>query len=269
MGPEDRLFGTVGRVGDGARHEAGILRGVKRLELGHRAPELDLARGGIDKPDRDEPATYALVVWFDHDVGDRRYDRVDHHPDHLASRPIRAGSVGPNRDRLRSFHGCPPRSRIPTIGSGSPGDRKGPFATVPWWALALDGCHGQNLIYGISVPPGRWWPSQKEQVMPGVVVGIDGSEQSQQALDWAIKEAALRNAPLTVLAVHQVAGHYWTGRPEVYASDQPEADKMRQAAQDVVQKAIDASGGTGPASVTVRAVSGIAAQELINASSEA
>jgi len=72
-----------------------------------------------------------------------------------------------------------------------------------------------------------------------------------------------------VLAVHQVAGNYWTGRPEVYASDQPEADKMRQAAQDVVQKAIDASGGTGPASVTVRAVSGIAAQELINASSEA
>ena len=105
--------------------------------------------------------------------------------------------------------------------------------------------------------------------MPGVVVGIDGSEQSQHALDWAIKEAALRNAPLTVLAVHQVAGNYWTGRPEVYASDQPEADKMRQAAQDVVQKAIDASGGTGPASVTVRAVSGIAAQELINASSEA
>ncbi len=104
--------------------------------------------------------------------------------------------------------------------------------------------------------------------MPGITVGIDGSDYSQRALEWAVKEAVIRNAPLTVLAVHQVAGNHWTANPEIYPADAPEAEKMRQRAQDLVQKLIDASGGSGPASVTVRAVSGIAAQELIKASND-
>ena len=105
--------------------------------------------------------------------------------------------------------------------------------------------------------------------MPGIVVGVDGSEPSQQALEWAVKEASLRGTSLTVLAVHQVASNHWTRAPETYPADQPEAEKMREAAQDIVQKAIDAGGTPGPSSVTVRAVSGIAAQELISASGDA
>ena len=103
--------------------------------------------------------------------------------------------------------------------------------------------------------------------MPGITVGIDGSDHSQRALEWAIKEAVIRNTPLTVLAVHQVAGNHWTSNPEIYPADAPEAEKMRQSAQELVQKLIAASGGPGP-SVTVRAVSGIAAQELIKASND-
>ena len=105
--------------------------------------------------------------------------------------------------------------------------------------------------------------------MPGIVVGVDGSEHGQRALDWAVKEAGLRGASLTVLAVHQVAGNHWSGNPEVYPADAPETEKMRQAAQVAVQKSVDAAGAPGPASVTVRAVSGIAAQELIKASNDA
>ena len=105
--------------------------------------------------------------------------------------------------------------------------------------------------------------------MPGIVVGVDGSEHGQRALDWAVKEAGLRGASLTVLAVHQVAGNHWTGDPEIYPADAPEAEKARQSAQEVVQKAVDAAGAPAPASVTVRAVSGIAAQELIKASNDA
>jgi nucleotide-binding universal stress UspA family protein len=105
--------------------------------------------------------------------------------------------------------------------------------------------------------------------MPGVVVGVDGSEHSQRALEWAVKEAGLRNTSLTVYAVHPVAANHWTRAPEIYPSDAPEAEKMRQAAQEVVQKAVDAAGAPAPASVTVRAVSGVAAQELINASGDA
>ena len=38
--------------------------------------------------------------------------------------------------------------------------------------------------------------------MPGIIVGVDGSGHSRLALEWAMKEAALRHAPLTVLTVH-------------------------------------------------------------------
>ena len=40
--------------------------------------------------------------------------------------------------------------------------------------------------------------------MPGITVGIDGSAHSTRALEWAIKEAAVRHAPVTVLTVHSV-----------------------------------------------------------------
>ncbi len=104
--------------------------------------------------------------------------------------------------------------------------------------------------------------------MPGITVGIDGSGHSQRALGWAIKEAGIRKAPLTVLAVHEVAGNHWTGNAMTFPADQPEQEKTRQAAQEATQKAVEAAGEPGPASVTVRAVSGLAAQELISASAD-
>ena len=41
--------------------------------------------------------------------------------------------------------------------------------------------------------------------MTGIIVGIDGSDHSDHALEWAIREAAVRQAPLTVLTVQQPA----------------------------------------------------------------
>lgn len=105
--------------------------------------------------------------------------------------------------------------------------------------------------------------------MPGIIVGVDGSEVSRRALDWAVREAGLRGAALTVLAVHQVASNYWTGSPEAYPADQPVTEAMRRAAEEAVQKAVSQAGAPAPASVTVRAVSGLPAQELVGASSDA
>jgi len=105
--------------------------------------------------------------------------------------------------------------------------------------------------------------------MPGIVVGIDGSDNSRKALEWAVREAGLRGTSLTVLAVHQVATNYWTGAPEKYAADAPETEMVRQAAEDAVQKAVSQVGGPAPASVTVRAVSGVPARELVAASADA
>jgi nucleotide-binding universal stress UspA family protein len=105
--------------------------------------------------------------------------------------------------------------------------------------------------------------------MPGITVGVDGSEHSRRALEWAIREAGLRGAALTVLAVNQVASNSWTGSPEVYPADQAATETVRQAAEDAAQKAVSQAGEPGPASVTVRAVSGLPAQELVGASSDA
>jgi hypothetical protein len=46
--------------------------------------------------------------------------------------------------------------------------------------------------------------------MPGIIVGIDGSAHSRQALGWAVNEASVRHAPLTVLTVDQAVAGYWT-----------------------------------------------------------
>lgn len=106
--------------------------------------------------------------------------------------------------------------------------------------------------------------------MPGIIVGIDGSDNAQKALAWAMKEAAVRRVPLTVLTVHPEAMGAWGLRPISYPADQEEQDRARQAAEEVVQKTISQlDAESRPESVTVQAVSGIAADELIKASADA
>jgi nucleotide-binding universal stress UspA family protein len=106
--------------------------------------------------------------------------------------------------------------------------------------------------------------------MPGIIVGIDGSDNAQRALEWALKEAAVRRAPLTVLTVHPEAIGAWGLRPISYPADQTAQEQAQRAAQEAVEKVtsqLDAD--SRPASVTVRAVSGIPAEELINATGDA
>lgn len=105
--------------------------------------------------------------------------------------------------------------------------------------------------------------------MTGITVGFDGSHSAQQALEWAMREAAFRHAPLTVLTVHPVAASGWTGNPIILPEDQPEVDKARQAAEDAIAKAAAELGEPSAAPVTVRAVSGFPAEQLINASRDA
>jgi nucleotide-binding universal stress UspA family protein len=111
-------------------------------------------------------------------------------------------------------------------------------------------------------------PWKRESDMPGIVVGIDGSGNSQKALEWAVKHAAIEHLPLTVLAVHEVARSAWTGSPIVYPEDRPEEEKARQAAQDAVNKTMSEL-NTHPDPVTVQAISGQPANALIEASSTA
>jgi nucleotide-binding universal stress UspA family protein len=104
--------------------------------------------------------------------------------------------------------------------------------------------------------------------MPGITVGVDGSAHSQQALEWAMQEAAIRNTMLTVLSVHEVAANHWTGNPMIVPADRADEEKDRRAAEDLVAKVSGQLGESRPSSVNVVAVSGLAAQELINASQD-
>jgi len=72
--------------------------------------------------------------------------------------------------------------------------------------------------------------------METIVVGIDGSEQSQRALEWAAAEARVRGAKLRV--VHAwlevfISGYF--AAPAVY-----EREVVEQAAQEELDKAVAA-----------------------------
>jgi nucleotide-binding universal stress UspA family protein len=104
--------------------------------------------------------------------------------------------------------------------------------------------------------------------MPGIIVGIDGSDHSKYALEWAMKEAAIRHAPLTVIIVHPVIAGF-SGRPVAYPTDDALVEQARAAAQEEVDKTLARLGGPGPETVTVQAVSGFPAEVLITAGRDA
>jgi nucleotide-binding universal stress UspA family protein len=104
--------------------------------------------------------------------------------------------------------------------------------------------------------------------MPGILVGVDGSAHSQLALEWAAKEAGLRQTSLTVLTVHQAVRGFWGGTLR-YAGDEDLTDKARQAAQAETDKVVAGLGDPRPTSVTVTAVEGIPAEEILNAGADA
>lgn len=104
--------------------------------------------------------------------------------------------------------------------------------------------------------------------MPGIIVGVDGSGHSQRALEWAMREAALRHAPLTVLTVDPAIVGYFGGVVTT-AQDLALTEQVRAAVQAETDKALASLDGPHPESVTVVAVHGFPVEELVNASKDA
>jgi nucleotide-binding universal stress UspA family protein len=100
--------------------------------------------------------------------------------------------------------------------------------------------------------------------MSGIIVGVDGSGHSQRALEWGMKEAALRHVPLTVLTVHQAIRGY-SGGPAADPQDATRTEEALLAAQAEADKVLAGLDGPRPESVTVRAVHGFPAEELVKA----
>jgi len=127
-------------------------------------------------------------------------------------------------------------------------------------ALYSERSHGSLFSTGIS--------SKEMTKMPGIIVGIDGSVHSRRALDWAIHEAAIRKAPLTVLTVHQAAAG-WAG-PVAYPGDADLTAEARKKVQEETDSALEKLDEKDrPPSVTVEARNGFPATELLKAAEDA
>ena len=102
--------------------------------------------------------------------------------------------------------------------------------------------------------------------MSGITVGVDASEHSDRALEWAIQEGAARQQPVTVIAVHEVATNQWTGNPLVKEGDRAEEDTIRRDVEERAAKIAGRLGDAIPPELTVEVVSGVASRVLIDAS---
>jgi nucleotide-binding universal stress UspA family protein len=107
--------------------------------------------------------------------------------------------------------------------------------------------------------------------MPGILVGVDGSDHSRRALGWAMREAVHHSVPLTVMAVRPGPARpatqiYWD--VPTLPEDSHNADRTRAAVQEIVDKVANETGVTVP-EVTVTVTTGDAAEELVRASRDA
>jgi nucleotide-binding universal stress UspA family protein len=104
--------------------------------------------------------------------------------------------------------------------------------------------------------------------MPGIIVGVDGSGHSQRALEWAMKEAAMRHDSLTVLTVHQAIKGFF-GTAVISSEDSALIQRAREAAQAEADKVLAGLSEPHPDSVTVKAVHGFPVAELLAAGADA
>lgn len=103
--------------------------------------------------------------------------------------------------------------------------------------------------------------------MSGIIVGVDGSGHSHRALEWAMNEAAIRHTSLKVITVSQSIVSYWGVMH--YPQDEEIAEKLGQAVAEDVEKVRAKLGDAGPESITVQALGGIPAEEILKASRDA
>ncbi|MCO6005416.1 universal stress protein [Actinoallomurus purpureus] len=101
--------------------------------------------------------------------------------------------------------------------------------------------------------------------MAGIVVGVDGSADSDVALEWAVAEAERWKVPVTAITVAPRMVTIGAGAPMLGPVDQEMLQAMGEAARAAAEKA--AVGHEVP--INVRAIAGVPAEELLNASVDA
>jgi nucleotide-binding universal stress UspA family protein len=107
--------------------------------------------------------------------------------------------------------------------------------------------------------------------MPGIIVGVDGSDHSRLALGWAMREAAQHQVPLTVMTVRPAPVRpatriFWAVPDLPENSHNP--DLTRKAVQQFVDQVATETGVT-VREITVIVATGDVAEELVRASRDA
>ncbi len=102
--------------------------------------------------------------------------------------------------------------------------------------------------------------------MTGIVVGFDGSDGARQALIWAVDEAGRRGVPLTVITVVPLRVVFGPANAPVPGVVDEE---MLNAALSAARTAAGEAAAGRDVSVSVRAVAGAPAEELLDASAGA
>lgn len=103
--------------------------------------------------------------------------------------------------------------------------------------------------------------------MAGIVVGVDGSENSLDALRWAAEEARVRNALLRVVAIFN-APIMSTGY-EVVAPDPSDLAAASNTMLDAAVDSVREEGGLEGVQVATEVVEGHAGERLIELSHSA
>jgi nucleotide-binding universal stress UspA family protein len=104
---------------------------------------------------------------------------------------------------------------------------------------------------------------------PGIVVGVDGSPASRVAVDWAARDAAMRNVPLTLVHVANgvVAPLSQTPLPTGFGKWQQQ--RGRQFIDDAIRVAAEATIETGPVQVKTEMYYSATIPTLVDLSKEA
>jgi nucleotide-binding universal stress UspA family protein len=105
--------------------------------------------------------------------------------------------------------------------------------------------------------------------MPGIVVGVDDSAHAQKALDWAMREAGIRQVALTVMSVIPAMAGPWTGNPLSVPGAEKDIQHAEQAVEEAVAKSASGITGSQPPSISVKVFTGFPAEALVDASHDA
>jgi nucleotide-binding universal stress UspA family protein len=102
-----------------------------------------------------------------------------------------------------------------------------------------------------------------------IVVGVDGSERADRALDWAIEEALVREATVRVVTAWHVPLVVQAKAGAIPPADNSLEDAIRQVAEDIANAAATRVHDAGDAPVETAVVEGDAADVLIDKARDA